>query len=385
MIACVLHRNDDLSFNFLWVMVSMPRITFGIIVLNGEPFIRYTLRALYPFAYEIIVVEGAVTAAWPIATEDGHSRDSTLATVQDFQLREDPEHKVILITAETEGHPNGFWVGEKDEQSRAYAKRANGEYLWQVDADEFYRPEDMAYLLQMLGDDSSITAVSFQMITFWGGFDYLVDGWYLRRGANTYHRLFKWGPGYQYVTHRPPTVCNELGIDVRSLHWVNGNSLLQLGIVLFHYSLLFPKQVVDKCEYYSSAPWAQRSAANIWAREAFLDLRRPFRVHNVYDYPSWLIRFDGHHPPEIEAMRRDIASGRLVVELRRTDDIERLLTSNRYAFARRGLQLWDCIDLRLDKTKSLMQQRSLACVHLPIRLVRKIQRIYRSKFSNSPV
>lgn len=40
-------------------MSHQPRITFGMIVLNGEPFTRYNLRALYPFAHEIIVVEGA--------------------------------------------------------------------------------------------------------------------------------------------------------------------------------------------------------------------------------------------------------------------------------------------------------------------------------------
>ena len=36
-----------------------PRVSFGIIVLNGEPFTRYALRALYPFAHQIIVAEGA--------------------------------------------------------------------------------------------------------------------------------------------------------------------------------------------------------------------------------------------------------------------------------------------------------------------------------------
>ena len=43
-----------------------------------------------------------------------------------------------MVTAEECGHENGFWPGEKDEQSRAYAARATGDYLWQVDVDEFY-------------------------------------------------------------------------------------------------------------------------------------------------------------------------------------------------------------------------------------------------------
>ena len=75
---------------------------------------------------------------------------------------------------------DGFW-SEKDEQSQAYAERASGDYLWQVDIDEFYQPEDVRVVLGMLRDDPGITAVSFDQITFWGGFDYVVDGWYLWR------------------------------------------------------------------------------------------------------------------------------------------------------------------------------------------------------------
>src|SRR3546814_12365174 len=35
-------------------MPQGPRITFGMIVLNGEPFLRYNLRSLYPYAHQII-------------------------------------------------------------------------------------------------------------------------------------------------------------------------------------------------------------------------------------------------------------------------------------------------------------------------------------------
>jgi hypothetical protein len=34
-----------------------------MIVLNGEPSIRYNLRALYPFAHQIFLAEGAAPAA----------------------------------------------------------------------------------------------------------------------------------------------------------------------------------------------------------------------------------------------------------------------------------------------------------------------------------
>ena len=45
---------------------ASPRVTFGIIVLNGEPFTRYCLRSLYPFAHQIIVVEGGHHGRTPL-------------------------------------------------------------------------------------------------------------------------------------------------------------------------------------------------------------------------------------------------------------------------------------------------------------------------------
>src|SRR3546814_2387385 len=90
-------------------------------------------------------------------------------------LEEDPEDKVVIVTAEDEGHPDGFWPGEKDEQSRAYAKRATGNYLWQIDVDEFYRSEDIEAVIAMLRSIPEVATISFRQITFWGGFDYIAD------------------------------------------------------------------------------------------------------------------------------------------------------------------------------------------------------------------
>ena len=52
---------------------ALPRVSFGMIVLNGMPFVPYNLLALYPFAHQIIVVEGAAPGAAGIATPAGHS------------------------------------------------------------------------------------------------------------------------------------------------------------------------------------------------------------------------------------------------------------------------------------------------------------------------
>lgn len=313
-------------------MNDLPRVSFGMIVLNGEPFVRYNLRALYPFAHEIIVVEGAAPAAVGVATPDGHSRDGTLETLHRFKAEEDPDDKLQIVTRD------GFWTGEKDEMSQAYAARATGDYLWQVDSDEFYHPDDMRAVLDLLRADQSITAVSFKTRTFWGGFEAVTDGYYLRDGGDEFHRLFKWGPGYSYTTHRPPTVTDPAGRDLRTLCWLDGAALARRGIVMYHYSLVFPKQVLDKSDYYDRAAWVARSKYRAWAERTFLRLEDPFHVHNVYTYPSWLERYRGPHPPQIEALRRDIATGAIDVALRPTDDINRLLRSPVYRVKRAALK-----------------------------------------------
>ena len=301
-----------------------PKITFGIIVLNGEPFIRYNLRQIYSYAHQIIVIEGAVQSAYDIATTDGHSLDNTLEILKKFKATEDPDDKLIIITTD------GYWF-EKDEMSQAYAKHATGDFIWQVDIDEFYTEKDLKFVFDLLKDRPEITTISFKQISFWGGFDYISDGFYLRSGGEMFHRVFKWGKGYKYISHRPPTIVNEKHQNLRHIHWVNGNQLAEQGIFLYHYSLIFPKQAKEKSQYYSQAPWAKKARnMNNWFNESYLVLGKPFRVHNVYHYPSWLEYYKGDHPEQIQNLIEDIEKNGLEIEQRQTEDIEKLLNSRKY-------------------------------------------------------
>lgn len=317
------------------------RITFGMIVLNGEPFIRYNLRALYPFAHQIIIVEGANRNSAHSATPDGHSIDATLSTVRDFKAAEDPENKLVIVTAEDEGHPDGFWPGEKDEQSKAYSRRATGNWLWQIDVDEFYMGPDMQRIVGMLEKDPSITTISFPEIPFWGSFDYRVDGIFLRLRYSEVHRLFKWRPGYTYVTHRPVTVIDDKGVDLRRIHWVRANELRSRGIYLYHYYKIFLSQVSSKMTYYAN--WARSTQATHIVKcdeyydKTYLKLTNPFRIHTVNTWPSWLERFTGNHPAQIEALQGDMAAGRVQAQTRDMGDVDTLVSSVRY---RAGILYW---------------------------------------------
>jgi len=312
------------------INAKLPKITFGIIVLNGEPFTRYCLRSIYPFAYEIIVVEGGHEDAKSVCTPDGHSIDGTLDCLYKFKKEEDTENKLTIITRD------GFWP-KKDElgndrtpQCRAYAERASGDYLWQVDIDEFYKASDMNKIIEMLQMDKSISAISFKQKSFWGDINYISDAIYLRRNCGGWHRVFKWGKNYKYLTHEPPTILDENGIDMRKNHWIKGEKMARKGIYMYHYCLLFPWQVEQKVKVYRDEKPENFPEAIQWAENNFFKLGDPYRVHNVYRLPSWLIRFRGEHPEQVILMMKDIKGGNVNAKLRQTDDIEAVIDLNSY-------------------------------------------------------
>jgi hypothetical protein len=336
------------------IKTELPRISFGIIVLNGEPFTRYCLRSIYPFAYEILVVEGGHNATRAVTTPDGHSVDGTLEVLHKFKQFEDPDDKIQIITRE------GHWP-QKDEfgksrtpQSRAYSERAKGDYLWQVDIDEFYKPDEMQAIIEMLSKDPTITAVSFLTHTFWARPEYVADGWLLRKGASEYHRLFKWGADYKYLTHQPPTVTDDQGRDLRTLHWIRGKSIAQREIYMYHYSLLFPWQVEQKTRIYKQQDPVDYAGIIEWAENDFLRLKNPFRVHNLYRSPSWLERYRGSHPSVILQMMNDIDRGIITVEKRPIDDVERVLNSWWYPIGRGCLKLVYFFDLGIRKLRGYL-------------------------------
>jgi hypothetical protein len=296
--------------------LSAAKISFGIIVLNGEPFIRANLRALYPYAHQIIVVEGASPHAAESATADGHSRDHTLRIVREFSQQEDPEGKVTLITAEDEGHPNGFWPREKTQQSQAYANRATGDWLWQIDVDEFYAPADMKRMARFLSRGQEVSCITFGAYHFFGGSDFLVDGgffWhpqYQGECYGRYRRIFRWKQGWYYASHRPPTIYDNTGRDVTRDRIVDGASILGRREVIFHYFMPTPEVILRKARYYSRiapAVFSGREQASSYLLQN-LNPEACLRVFDQYGTWNWIAAFDGEHPPEVAKL---IAAGEL--------------------------------------------------------------------------
>ena len=80
----------------------------------------------------------------------------------------------------------------------------------------------------------------------------MVDSWYFKRNLPEIYRMFKWEKGFQYISHRPPTVINNEGINLKEINFLNSRQTRKMGIYMYHYSFVFPKQVDEKAEYYQN-------------------------------------------------------------------------------------------------------------------------------------
>jgi glycosyltransferase involved in cell wall biosynthesis len=262
------------------------RITAGMIVLNGEPFVGHSLRAIYDFADEIIVIEGAVENAMFAARPDGSSADRTVEIIRALP---DPDRKITLV--------QGRWR-DKVEQSNAYLARATGDYVWQVDSDEMYLPEDLAAVRAMLNEDPAITMVTFYCRPFWHNLHTQLVGppW-----ETVYRRVFKRVPGARFVSHRPPTVVGADGRDLATLRMVRANEMRRRGLFMFHYSFVDPEQVRRKIEYYRRLGFACAGPPDWYDRVYMGWLDDPAAVEEKYGtYPTgggWTTPYRGLHPP----------------------------------------------------------------------------------------
>ena len=204
--------------------------------------------------------------------------------------------------------------------------------------------------------DTDITAVSFYMRTFWGAPAYEVDSFFLRQFSA--HRLFAWGPGYEYVTHRPPTVLDEQRRNLETLKPVTAAEMKAKGIFLRHYELLFPKQVAEKSKYYAAVAWtSELKQAEKWLETCYNSITRPFRVHMAYSHISWLEHFTADHPPQIGLMMHAVTGGfHEGVSARQTSDIESLLSSRSYRVKRAVLRRLIPIDKFLAVMKAALRR-----------------------------
>ena len=293
------------------------RITYAMNVLNGEPFLKYQLRAIYPFADEIVIVEGAYQKFSHAADEFGHSLDGTLSTLKDF---EDPEKKIKII------QKDGFYTDRLD-MCNQFFYAVTGDVLWQVDVDEFYKPETHQFVREQFENNDSLDRISFRVEEYFFSTKYIAQGAAFASGLSDVRRVFRVQPGDRWIDQRPPTLVGPDGQPKTVREELLASDLAPAGHVIHHPTVLFEQQFRDKYKYYQ-VMWSSITQDQEWIDNTWCEFYNPLNVLGIEPYCSWLEKRKGLLPYDLVRLEEDAEAGKIPpFYIRDNDDIEEYMSS----------------------------------------------------------
>lgn len=233
------------------------KITFGMIAFQAvdtlpEGMLKANLDRLLNFKYthEVIVVEGAtrpIKSYWDgdasVYTNNGKSTDGTRELLSQMAAKH-PKLKVILA--------DDFWDG-KTQMCNRYASIAEGDYIWQVDADEFYLIKDMLFVCDLLMKTAP-DEVHFRANHFFGDMFNIIskDTEHLWGNDIPWVRIFRRQRGGLFERHEPPIYGASKEKTV-----INANCTDGSDVRMFHYSCVTRKQAEFKSNFFKRPEYVE--------------------------------------------------------------------------------------------------------------------------------
>lgn len=262
------------------------KVTFCMITCDGDDYIYENVKNIYPFAHSICISEGA-TENWGKAMNlnSQRSSDKTLELLNKLKS-EDTENKIRII------HKKDFYR-DKLEQTNYYMMLVpeDTDYIWVVDDDEFYLPEDITKMIDIL-KKNDYSMVTVKMYHFWKNYDTIGDGEIFNDSIN---RIWKYKVGDFFIDHRPMKISEE---DSK-------NILNNKDVICRHYSFINEKRVYDKMLYYSKTfglDYIENWYKPVW--KEWNEKNKDYVEENHTIHPSYeggkTRKFDGKHPKILE-------------------------------------------------------------------------------------
>jgi tetratricopeptide (TPR) repeat protein/glycosyltransferase involved in cell wall biosynthesis len=238
-------------------------VHFFTIVLNGEPFIRYHLKILkaldIPWHWHIIegVADLKHDTAWSVRNggriskqyhQNGLSIDGTSAYL-DHIAQENPRHITLYRKAHGE-----FWDGKLEMISAPLKNLPEKCLLWQMDADELWRAQQIQRAHRLFREQPDRTAAFFHC-HFFVGPDLVTtttDG-YSHNTAYEWIRLWRYQKGMQWKSHEPPRLMVEQRtrwVDTARIAPFSHQETESAGLVFTHHAYCLASQVQFKEDYY---------------------------------------------------------------------------------------------------------------------------------------
>lgn len=275
------------------------------IVLNEEDYIKYSLRSIYNFASQIIIIHGSTTFA-SMTNEEGLSVDNTKKEIEEFMELEDHEKKVQYYEAGR--------VPSKVELRNAYIDvvRPDIDWIFVVDGDEVYSQQNLNRILEIIKENPEVVHIFFRWLWFWGDMKHICvydeeaikanpkydkyikfldkKGRQCRQGE-FHERLFR-NLGFRHkVSHS--IVTDKEGRDVYIDPYYQTKRIALDEALMHHYGYIKPKsKIFEKFNYYNKRDGAINPEKHEYWR--FL------KGESIDDEFHRVRGFDGEHP---EAMK----------------------------------------------------------------------------------
>jgi hypothetical protein len=325
------------------------KIAFGMIILNGDYVLKQCLESIYPYASQIMIAEGPV-AFWQrhgITT----STDKTNEILHSFP---DPENKISIVHGQ---------YSEKDEQCQAYMKfmKPDTDYLFMIDSDETYKSKDIETIIDLLKKEK-YTSVSVRSCSFYGPFQRYMTGF--EEQKDQFMRIFKVCPGSYWKTHRPPTMAHVQENILPEKHLDSDTLFNNYGVRMYHYSYVFPRQILNKMKYYQTlAPgkFIDSYFENMYYPWVIGDDAKKLEIENkysgVHEYkpeyrnPAFTAIFNSEHPDPI---KRDMN----ILQTEWNNQLEQYINKEKFALidSWKNKQLLEKqLSLNLEELKNMFQ------------------------------
>lgn len=254
------------------------------LVCQGALTISACVRHHAPLFDRYVVVEGAALEI-PAGRGNGlrmtgGSPSSTDGTVDILRRLERQIPNLTVIYAN--GEP---WPG-KTAMCQAALEFCEPGWLWQIDADEFWWPEQVQFLQDLL-EASDYTDVEVWMRHFWGTTEYHTE---LKNDAPwgnslPWRRVFRW-KGEPWASHEPPRLRRTELVLMR-------DETRSLGIVPMHLGYVHPSQFTARELFYGMKPGRLLDERQEW-----------LKTSNPLSSPAGrLVEYKGDFPLDVSFLR----------------------------------------------------------------------------------
>lgn len=216
------------------------RLNIFTIALNAMPWIErhYSIFCESKVDWRWTIVEGTAMptkdTSWVAGIQPQLSSDGTKQYLDSLVKKRDSRVKLIR---------NPRWANKTEMVNAAIAGFEDG-ILLQVDADEFWTPEQLSDIVEVYKANPSLAGMRFFCRYFVGPDIVTITQDAYGNNTGEWMRCWRFRRGMRFNRHEPPVLNLNQG------HIMGRSETRSLGLVFDHMSWVTPEQVKFKCRYY---------------------------------------------------------------------------------------------------------------------------------------